>query len=385
MDNRSISHTRWNVVYNELLVRILMYHDCIRKYMKVAGDKTMANLRLKKTILELVDNQLKSNDPPCTKDVYEKLLDSGYSKSEAKDKIGSVALTEIYDILKVGKSFDEARYQKSLEEMLQQSLDFEYDHHIETEWDEWDKLVQNGYECFGEQKLEEGLNFWGEAWLIFQSIMEQQSEIIPLLGLIEELDYVYAIDAWLQDYEMELGNARKYEERIAFCRKIIELFDWEDDDDSCFQCGIGDSLFYEDKKDEAYRYYEKWLAENPQNSNGINGFCWILFENGDAEKAYSVVRRVTWGVSCNADNSILFMRAKQLADYVGKHEEGEWYQQQLDKFEESFKKWEMNEDAIFDEFTAPKQIPVVKMEKIYPNDPCPCGSGKKYKKCCGRK
>ena len=22
--------------------------------------------------------------------------------------------------------------------------------------------------------------------------------------------------------------------------------------------------------------------------------------------------------------------------------------------------------------------------KIYPNDPCPCGSGKKYKKCCGR-
>ena len=27
---------------------------------------------------------------------------------------------------------------------------------------------------------------------------------------------------------------------------------------------------------------------------------------------------------------------------------------------------------------------VVKEEKIYPNDPCPCGSGKKYKKCCGR-
>ena len=23
-------------------------------------------------------------------------------------------------------------------------------------------------------------------------------------------------------------------------------------------------------------------------------------------------------------------------------------------------------------------------QKIYPNDPCPCGSGKKYKKCCGR-
>lgn len=29
--------------------------------------------------------------------------------------------------------------------------------------------------------------------------------------------------------------------------------------------------------------------------------------------------------------------------------------------------------------------PVRKVNKVGPNDPCPCGSGKKYKKCCGRK
>ena len=28
--------------------------------------------------------------------------------------------------------------------------------------------------------------------------------------------------------------------------------------------------------------------------------------------------------------------------------------------------------------------PVKKEAKVYPNDPCPCGSGKKYKQCCGR-
>lgn len=27
---------------------------------------------------------------------------------------------------------------------------------------------------------------------------------------------------------------------------------------------------------------------------------------------------------------------------------------------------------------------IVKEQKVYPNDPCPCGSGKKYKKCCGK-
>ena len=29
--------------------------------------------------------------------------------------------------------------------------------------------------------------------------------------------------------------------------------------------------------------------------------------------------------------------------------------------------------------------PIRGEKKIYPNDPCPCGSGKKYKKCCGKK
>lgn len=28
---------------------------------------------------------------------------------------------------------------------------------------------------------------------------------------------------------------------------------------------------------------------------------------------------------------------------------------------------------------------IIKPDKVYPNDPCPCGSGKKYKKCCGKK
>ncbi|MBE5851754.1 MAG: SEC-C domain-containing protein [Lachnospiraceae bacterium] len=48
-------------------------------------------------------------------------------------------------------------------------------------------------------------------------------------------------------------------------------------------------------------------------------------------------------------------------------------------------------EAIFDEETRKalykeqkSSTTVVKEEKVYPNDPCPCGSGKKYKKCCGK-
>ena len=49
-------------------------------------------------------------------------------------------------------------------------------------------------------------------------------------------------------------------------------------------------------------------------------------------------------------------------------------------------------DSILDEerrkelFREQKASGTVRNEqKVYPNDPCPCGSGKKYKQCCGRK
>jgi len=48
-------------------------------------------------------------------------------------------------------------------------------------------------------------------------------------------------------------------------------------------------------------------------------------------------------------------------------------------------------ESIFDEekrkelYKEQKNSRTVHVEKkVYPNDPCPCGSGKKYKKCCGK-
>ena len=35
--------------------------------------------------------------------------------------------------------------------------------------------------------------------------------------------------------------------------------------------------------------------------------------------------------------------------------------------------------------SGPKKPKQRAAEKVYPNDPCPCGSGKKYKQCCGKK
>jgi preprotein translocase subunit SecA len=43
-----------------------------------------------------------------------------------------------------------------------------------------------------------------------------------------------------------------------------------------------------------------------------------------------------------------------------------------------------NEDR--DNFSYPREVPQQAVsKKVGRNDPCPCGSGKKYKKCCGNK
>ena len=69
----------------------------------------MANLRLKKLILEVVDNQLRENNPPVTKESYDKLIDAGYSAREAKEKIGAIVIEEIYDVMKENQPYDEKK------------------------------------------------------------------------------------------------------------------------------------------------------------------------------------------------------------------------------------------------------------------------------------
>ena len=57
-------------------------------------------------------------------------------------------------------------------------------------------------------------------------------------------------------------------------------------------------------------------------------------------------------------------------------------------FEKSFKAVGITEEDIRDlltEIQSSKETPFKREStKVGRNDPCPCGSGKKYKKCCGR-
>ncbi len=72
------------------------------------------NPYLKSAILEVVDNQLKANDPPETRKTLKRLISEGYSEDEAKNLIGCVVTSEIFDVLKKQEPFNPERFAKAL-------------------------------------------------------------------------------------------------------------------------------------------------------------------------------------------------------------------------------------------------------------------------------
>ena len=74
----------------------------------------MEENKIKSKIIEIVDNQIKINNPKCTKETLERLVNTGFSEKESKELIGRVLVEEMYDILKRQVPFNEERYAQKL-------------------------------------------------------------------------------------------------------------------------------------------------------------------------------------------------------------------------------------------------------------------------------
>ncbi|MEO6721999.1 MAG: hypothetical protein ABIN67_16660 [Ferruginibacter sp.] len=80
------------------------------------------NLKVKKVILEAVDNQLRDNDPPETRQTYERLIKTGISESEAKAYIAKCISVELSNIMKNGEPFNDKRFVKNLNNLPKEPI-----------------------------------------------------------------------------------------------------------------------------------------------------------------------------------------------------------------------------------------------------------------------
>mgnify|MGYP007066211216 CR=1 FL=1 len=76
-----------------------------------------SNPSLKASILEVVDNQLKSNDPPESRQTFDRLVKEGYSEKRSKELIGAVVSAEIFEVLKKQEPFNLGRFIAALNKL----------------------------------------------------------------------------------------------------------------------------------------------------------------------------------------------------------------------------------------------------------------------------
>jgi hypothetical protein len=75
------------------------------------------NPRLRAAILETVENQLASGDPPETKATLERLKREGHTDEQARVLLGQAVAVEIYSVLKEKKPFNRERFVRNLQNL----------------------------------------------------------------------------------------------------------------------------------------------------------------------------------------------------------------------------------------------------------------------------
>ena len=66
---------------------------------------------------EVVRSQIRQNDPPETKNTFERLLNEGFSEDEVIRQLAVVVAAEVFDVMKSEKPFDHERFVKRLNDL----------------------------------------------------------------------------------------------------------------------------------------------------------------------------------------------------------------------------------------------------------------------------
>jgi len=239
----------------------------------------------------------------------------------------------------------------------------------EPSFDRLEEKMLAGYDLIEARDVAGACRVWLEGWVEVLALLDRAH-----ITSLEELDRQFGggefVLSWIHALDQELWNAglndpQFFRARIAFCEEGLRRFATSDKffSETC-RGALAESYFELGDTDKTDTLYREWLNADPQWGWGWIGWArcyqFARTEMKDLKRAEQILLEGL-SVAQVRDSDQFAEDLAALYEQQGRVEEAQ----------------EMRRRA------QPSHAIRRSAPKVGRNDPCPCGSGKKFKKCCG--
>ncbi|MCA0970666.1 SEC-C domain-containing protein [Halobacillus litoralis] len=243
---------------------------------------------------------------------------------------------------------------------------------------ELDQMIRENYEQMSNgTDLEAVLRSWETTWEFMKGVMDKQG-----YHSIEQLQRRFSLSVflgnWLIDFEGLMDRIPSDEEaaryRIKYFQDIVDHMSENDSNVMGFKRSVAEAHFTIGEKDKGDALFSEIVQKKPTYGYGWIGWSdmyggFATKSNRNLDRAIEILHQAL-EVKGISDREDVLLRLEELLKDAGRTDEAKEVKREL-------KKDAPGRSVMFME---PKNQ--VKADKIGRNDPCPCGSGKKHKKCC---
>lgn len=234
--------------------------------------------------------------------------------------------------------------------------------------------IGEGYKLLKSNQTVRGCDVFLDAWENIKAVMasEQLKDLPALEGKFSWDEFIMN---FVQDLEETLHNAAQedpqyFSKRICYCEELLER---SGDEDQLLienaRRAIAESHYALGNQSECDRLFGMWLADDPSWGWGYIGWsdCYHFgAKNIEADnvRAEEIISQALAEKSVR-DRTDVLERAIDIYALLGNNHKVAQLKEEV---------------QVLDRHPTPP----LRVIKVGRNAPCPCGSGKKYKKCCGK-
>jgi len=238
-------------------------------------------------------------------------------------------------------------------------------------------LFAEGFELNQKNDTLGGCDKWLEAWDLIKELFSE--------GLAEDIQDLERLYKWkhhplnyVQFLEMELHNAgvednTYHQKRVDYCRELLQRCGKDETLEMNTRIALGISLYCSGDEPGGEKLFKDWICDDPDSGWAYSGWAECYgYRNGDPQhkKAEEILLSGYAREGLREKHYVVDALAVLYEDMGDTAKADE------------FKKISLELQPTAPEDNEEQKSEPVRVTKVGRNEPCPCGSGKKYKKCC---